>query len=133
MTRFQGDYNQLWKDKVIQEFMYHVTGYRCEHCGMAFVHGSTKAATARNKDGKPVILTIHHLSGDKADMSFNNLLSCCQRCHLKIQGLWRPGGVVTAQLLKDCAVIVNGVPFWMHLRQLPYTRVNQLSFLEVMR
>lgn len=32
------------------------------------------------------ILTVHHLTGDKADCRWWNLVSLCQRCHLEIQG-----------------------------------------------
>jgi hypothetical protein len=31
------------------------------------------------------VLTVHHLSGEKADCRFWNLASLCQRCHLLIQ------------------------------------------------
>ncbi len=31
------------------------------------------------------ILTVHHLSGDKSDCHWSNLLALCQRCHLTIQ------------------------------------------------
>lgn len=31
------------------------------------------------------ILTVHHLSGDKADVRWGNLVALCQRCHLEIQ------------------------------------------------
>jgi hypothetical protein len=32
------------------------------------------------------ILTVHHLTMDKADLRWWNLASLCQRCHLQIQG-----------------------------------------------
>lgn len=32
------------------------------------------------------ILTVHHLTGDKADCRWWNLVALCQRCHLQIQG-----------------------------------------------
>ena len=32
------------------------------------------------------ILTVHHLTGDKADLRWWNLAALCQRCHLTIQG-----------------------------------------------
>lgn len=32
------------------------------------------------------ILTVHHLTGDKADCRWWNLAALCQRCHLEIQG-----------------------------------------------
>lgn len=36
------------------------------------------------------ILTVHHLDGDKANCSWWNLLSLCQRCHLTIQSRVNP-------------------------------------------
>lgn len=30
-------------------------------------------------------LTVHHLSGDKSDCQWHNLVALCQRCHLRIQ------------------------------------------------
>lgn len=32
------------------------------------------------------ILTVHHLTGEKADCRWWNLVALCQRCHLQIQG-----------------------------------------------
>lgn len=32
------------------------------------------------------VLTVHHLTGDKADCRWWNLTALCQRCHLYIQG-----------------------------------------------
>lgn len=32
------------------------------------------------------VLTVHHLTGDKADCRWWNLAALCQRCHLTIQG-----------------------------------------------
>lgn len=37
-------------------------------------------------DGKPRVLTVHHLDGDKANCKWWNLLALCQVCHLTIQG-----------------------------------------------
>jgi hypothetical protein len=39
------------------------------------------------------ILTVHHLTMDKADLRWWNLASLCQRCHLKIQGKVQMGRV----------------------------------------
>lgn len=38
------------------------------------------------KDGKLRILTVHHLTGQKDDNRWWNLLPLCQSCHLTIQG-----------------------------------------------
>jgi hypothetical protein len=32
------------------------------------------------------VLTVHHLTGNKADLRWWNLAALCQRCHLEIQG-----------------------------------------------
>jgi hypothetical protein len=32
------------------------------------------------------VLTVHHLTGEKADCRWWNLASLCQRCHLTVQG-----------------------------------------------
>lgn len=106
------DYPLEWKLGQIQQREYERAGWRCEHCGMVFHPGSTKAINARNKDGKPVILTVHHLMDDKADCRHENLLVCCQRCHLHIQGRWQPGGVLPAEW--------GTVPQWILDRDLPY-------------
>ena len=38
------------------------------------------------QDGKPRVLTVHHLDGDKANNAWWNLLALCQVCHLSVQG-----------------------------------------------
>lgn len=38
------------------------------------------------EDGKLRILTVHHLTGQKDDNRWWNLLALCQSCHLTIQG-----------------------------------------------
>lgn len=55
------------------------TPYSREACGPAvFAVGKAEAAWR--------ILTVHHLTNDKADMRWWNLAALCQRCHLTIQG-----------------------------------------------
>jgi hypothetical protein len=56
-----------------------VAGWRWEHCGH----------TDDRESGH--VLTVHHLNLDKSDCRPENLLACCQRCHLHIQARWRPG------------------------------------------
>lgn len=72
-------------------------GWCCEHCGMEFEPHTGKATVARNADGKPSILTVHHLNGDKSDNRWENLLVCCQACHLSIQARWSPGEELPAE------------------------------------
>ncbi len=113
-------YPPEWVSGEVQRVMYHFAGWRCEHCGMQFEPGSTKAITERNADGKPVILTVHHLDGDPSNCAWWNLLVCCQRCHLHIQGVWKPGGVLPLEWR-------NEPPGWLILRSLPYQRNPQLD------
>lgn len=41
---------------------------------------------AQYVEARARILTVHHLTGDKADCRWWNLAALCQRCHLSIQG-----------------------------------------------
>jgi hypothetical protein len=43
--------------------------------------GAIKGLEARYR-----VLTVHHLTGEKADCRWWNLAALCQRCHLQIQG-----------------------------------------------
>lgn len=49
-------------------------GWRCIRCGHA--HEPATGYT----------LTVHHLTGQKANCAWWNLAALCQRCHLRIQG-----------------------------------------------
>lgn len=53
--------------------------WRCEHCGH------------KHEPSTGYTLTVHHLDGDKSNVSWRNLVALCQRCHLHIQAVWRPG------------------------------------------
>lgn len=119
MTRltFSGDYTDDWPQVRYQ--VYERAGWRCEHCGMEFLPGDTRARFARNANGAPMILTVHHINGDKSDNRPANLLACCQVCHLHIQAVWRPGGVLPAHWEQP--------PRWIIERDLPYVRNGQLS------
>lgn len=37
-------------------------------------------------DGRQRVLTVHHLDGNKQNLSWWNLAALCQVCHLRIQG-----------------------------------------------
>ncbi len=54
-------------------------GWRCEHCGHP--HDPINRYT----------LTVHHLDMNPANCADTNLVALCQRCHLHIQGTWKPG------------------------------------------
>jgi 5-methylcytosine-specific restriction endonuclease McrA len=47
------------------------TGWTCEACGAP--HGPP-----------PHILTVHHLDHNPPNVEDDNLLTCCQRCHLRL-------------------------------------------------
>ena len=49
-------------------------GWRCVRCG----HPHDRASGH--------VLTVHHLNGQKDDCRWWNLVACCQRCHLSVQG-----------------------------------------------
>ena len=36
------------------------------------------------KTGSKVVLTVHHIDGDKKNNSERNLIALCQRCHLRL-------------------------------------------------
>lgn len=114
------DYPLEWKTGDIQRKQYERANWTCEHCGMKFHPGSTKAIDARNKDGKPTILTVHHIDGNPANCDWTNLLVCCQRCHLHIQATWQPSGIIPPSWGK--------VPDWIKARKLDYEFIGaQLS------
>lgn len=96
--------------------MYEWANWRCEHCGMEFEPGTTKAKTVMRSNGLPFILTVHHLDGDKSNCHWTNLLVSCQRCHLHIQAVWSPGDVLPLAWN-------NQPPAWLTRRKLAY-RVN---------
>jgi len=115
-------YPAAWHTGDIQREIYARAGWRCEHCGMLFEPGTTKAVTARNTNGQPVILTVHHLDGNPANCAWENLVAVCQRCHLHIQAVWRPGGVLPAHWPQP--------PEWIKARGLDYVPNGQLRLFE---
>lgn len=112
-------YPPAWISGDIQRDICTRANWTCEHCGMEFPPGDTRAVSARNRDGKPSILTVHHLDGNPANCDWSNLLACCQACHLHIQAIWKPGGVLPASWPQP--------PTWIAIRNLPYIPNGQLS------
>ena len=51
-------------------------------------------------------LTVHHLDGNPLNNDWHNLLVCCQRCHLYIQAVYKPG-----------QLWLMGAPIWAFIRQ----------------
>jgi len=90
----------------------HRAAWRCEHCGIQFNPNTNTAPDHTRTDGLPLVLTVHHLDGDPSNNQWTNLLSCCQRCHLHIQGLWYPGWPLP--------LVWSAPPKWLLDRDLPY-------------
>lgn len=111
-TLIQAPYPAEWLSGEIQARVREKANHQCEHCGMAFHPGTNIAVSATNANGKPVIGTVHHLDGNPQNCTPENLLFACQRCHLHIQALWQPGGVLPACWQK--------VPDWIVKRGLVY-------------
>jgi len=112
-------YPAAWVAGEIQRAMYERAGWTCEHCGCKFIPGTTLAKTAVNANGKPRILTVHHLDRNPANVDWRNLISVCQVCHLHIQAVWRPGGVLPAHWEQP--------PGWIAVRGLAYVLNGQLA------
>ena len=115
----RGDYPALWNR--ITFFAKQRAGWKCEHCRMEFIKGTNLAVEARNRNGRPTILTVHHLDGNKADCSYRNLLVCCQVCHLHIQAVWAPGDPIPARW--------QVAPEWMVKRGLNFQPCQQPPLL----
>lgn len=93
MTRFRGEYVADRKD--VHNRVRAEAGHRCIRCGHP--EGDTPAVRmacddrcTHPADGKMRILTVHHLTGQKDDNRWWNLLALCQSCHLTIQGRVMP-------------------------------------------
>ena len=115
---YAGDYPDNWP--IISLGAKRNAGWKCEHCGMEF-YPDGKAKESVNADGKPAILTVHHIDGNKMNNRSDNLLVCCQKCHLHVQAAWRPG--------LELPALWRRAPRWMVRRRLPYKPSRQLSFL----
>jgi hypothetical protein len=115
-------YPPEWISGAIQREMYERAQWTCEVCGAQFRPGDTRHPTLRNRDGKPRILTVHHLDGNPANCDWTNRLACCQACHLSIQGLWKPGRVLPAHWPQP--------PEWIARRGLDYVPNGQLMLWE---
>lgn len=89
MSRFTGEY--IEDRKALHDQVRAAAGDRCIRCFHpkgdrpgAFMPCDERCTHPR--DGKMRILTVHHLTGDKGDNRWWNLLALCQSCHLTIQG-----------------------------------------------
>ncbi|MGE4163890.1 MAG: HNH endonuclease signature motif containing protein [Vicinamibacterales bacterium] len=64
-------------------------GHRCIRCGHPAegikARRPCEPRCTHLDDGKPRVLTVHHLDGNKSNNVWWNLLALCQVCHLTIQ------------------------------------------------
>lgn len=102
MTRFRGEYVE--NRKALHNAVRAEAQGRCIRCGHPDDAPAIRASPINNRehdrdarsacddrcthprDGKMRILTVHHLTGQKDDNRWWNLLALCQSCHLTIQG-----------------------------------------------
>ena len=63
------------------------------------------------------ILTVHHLTGVKADLRWWNLVALCQRCHLTVQGRVRMERVYPWPHSDWFRPYVAGYYAWTYLRE----------------
>lgn len=118
------DYPMLWKRGLIQAQVRKRAGHCCEQCGMEFDEGTNLATHARNKNGDPMIGTVHHIDENKQNCAMNNLVYLCQSCHWIIHIFkWQPG--------KHCLLRWNGVPNWILERNIPHKPNPQQPLFEV--
>lgn len=88
---------------------------------MAFKRGTNLAVTAKNKLGRPMVGTVHHINHDKTDNSPSNQVFLCQSCHWKLHIYdWRPGEFLPPHW-------VDHPPGWVTQRGIPYQRTGQLA------
>ena len=90
----KSDYPPEWPEVSLQTK--EAAGWRCVRCGHPNERPGHKVRCDRRcdpsrhrgglNDGKQRILTVHHLDGDKSNLSWWNLAALCQVCHLQIQG-----------------------------------------------
>lgn len=120
-----GEYPHLWERGLIQARIRELANHRCEHCGMEFHQGTNLAVSVKRRDGHPLIGTVHHVDGNKANCSYRNLVYLCQRCHYTLHLIgWIPGKPMPRQWF-------NRPPLWVVKRGLPFTINPQLVLFDV--
>lgn len=75
-------------------------------------HGCCEHCNHKHEPAAGYTLTVHHLDGDKSNVSWRNLVALCQRCHLHIQSKWKPGQLwlIDPPYWAICRGHVPGVP-----------------------
>lgn len=90
MTHHRGEYPPDWNE--IAQAVKDEAGWKCEHC-----HHPHEPETGHT-------LTVHHLNGDKANCSRQNLVALCQKCHLSLQVKYLPGQKFLPGLTPDWVI-----------------------------
>jgi hypothetical protein len=102
------DYPKNWKEIVKMELIR--AGNRCEMCGVpngSKIVWNEHGRWAIEVDGdfritSKVVLTTHHIDGDKTNNKYPNLLVCCQKHHLRLDlGKHMKNAKETRRLNKD--------------------------------
>lgn len=101
MKKTKADYPLLWQSGKIQAQIRALANYQCERCGMEFVVGTNKAKTAQQKNGRPIIGTVHHIDGNIQDCSWRNCVFLCQACHCHVERKWRPGKPIPREWTRE--------------------------------
>jgi len=70
------EYHPQWKI-ISRDIIKNRAGNRCELC-------NAENGKPHWKTGNKVVLTVHHIDGDKTNNKPYNLLALCQRCHNKL-------------------------------------------------
>lgn len=119
----KGQYPNMWRRKIIQKRVRQLANHQCEECGMEFVPGTNLAKTAKNRVGKPIIGTVHHIDHNRENCCMDNLVYLCQKCHYTLHLYnWQPGDYL---LLKW----QNQAPRWMEIRGIPYKYHPQMRLI----
>jgi 5-methylcytosine-specific restriction endonuclease McrA len=78
MTWDRSKYPDNWEEIATQ--VKEAAGWCCRHCG----HPNSTVVPGR-------ILTVHHWDLDPSNCDLDNLVALCQKCHLHLQAVYRPG------------------------------------------
>ncbi len=70
------EYHPYWKT-ISKDLIKNRAENRCELCGAGNKEPHWKT-------GSKVVLTVHHIDGEKKNNSPLNLIVLCQRCHLRL-------------------------------------------------
>lgn len=101
----RGEYPESFVNGTTQIIVRTMAGHCCEVCGMVFADGTNLATFARNKNGKPIVGTVHHLDYNRSNNDLSNLAYLCQRCHFTIHLCnWKPTAPLPRCMYTNLAV-----------------------------